>query len=444
MLKKVLTILIFVPFCVFGQHTIKGNIVPNEGYKNAILYKITPTQLNYIVHAPIDESGAFNIQLDSTATSGMYKLVYAIPEEEYSFDIIYNAKENIAFIYNSEVGITYQKSIENNLISAYTNSMSFVSQELGRYFSEEMEDTLALASIFNKQNKIQSQFEIDAEETIALHFIKANKPYIPEKHQNYNTYVQNLEKHFFDSVDFNDEILQSSNFFVERTLNYVFGIISESEDENTTFKKNIDAVYKAMKDAKPAIKENILEVLWQQMVEVNFDDVANHIADNYLIDIAKKSNNSELIDSMSLFKSLSLEATAPDFSLETNIVKSNTSKKLSELDTAEFYIVLFWSSTCDHCLKEIPLLEAYVKLMGKGQLEVVAVGLENESESWAKEILNHPDFIHVLGLGKWENPIGNSYNVQATPTYYLLDKDKKIISKPYDFEALKTFLEENK
>jgi protein-disulfide isomerase len=45
-----------------------------------------------------------------------------------------------------------------------------------------------------------------------------------------------------------------------------------------------------------------------------------------------------------------------------------------------------------------------------------------------------------LGFGKWDNEIGNSYNVTSTPTYFVLDKDKKIMAKPYDFEALKKIL----
>ncbi|MEJ2112481.1 MAG: hypothetical protein P8X62_01825 [Flavobacteriaceae bacterium] len=207
MLKKGLAIVMLFPICVLSQHSIKGTITPNDGYKNAILYKITPTELNYTNHAPIDKAGAFKIQLDSTVASGMYKLVYAVPEEEYSFDIIYNAKEDIEFTYNSETGISYQKSIENKLIAAYTGSMSLVSQEIGKHFAEESTDSLALLSIFSKQKIVQSQFEEDAKETIALHFIKANKPYIPDDYEDYDTYVKNLQTHFFDSIDFNDKVM---------------------------------------------------------------------------------------------------------------------------------------------------------------------------------------------------------------------------------------------
>ena len=136
-----------MPVWMFCQHSIKGNISPNIGYKNAIIYKISPAQLHYITHAPIDEKGSFNIVLDSTASSGMYKLVYAIPEEEYNFDIIYNAKEDVEFKFNTETGISYQKSIENQLVTSYTISMSLISQDIGNYFVEDSNDTLVLKNI---------------------------------------------------------------------------------------------------------------------------------------------------------------------------------------------------------------------------------------------------------------------------------------------------------
>jgi len=102
---------------------------------------------------------------------------------------------------------------------------------------------------------------------------------------------------------------------------------------------------------------------------------------------------------------------------------------------------VFWSSTCSHCLKEIPLLQSYIKTLETGKVQVVTIGLEDKPNRWQREILKYPEFIHVLGLGKWSFPLVQIYNVTATPTYYVLDKDKIISAKPYDFETLKKFLE---
>jgi len=440
MLKKLIFIITILPTFIVAQHSIKGSFSPAKDFKNAILYKVTPTESLYVTHTTINDEGKFELQLDSIVTQGMYRLVYALPREEYNFDIIYNTKEDIELTFNSEIGVIYQSSNENKLLASYTSSMSLVSQSIGEFYRQESTDTLALASIFKVQRETQANYEEAATQTIALHFIKANRPYIPEGFENIKMYINNLKIHYFDHVDFNSETLQSSNFLIERSLNYVFGMSSENENDVTTYKNNIDILYDAMKDAKPVIKATLLEVLWQQMVDSNFEEVANYISYNYLIELAKSLNDEELANGLMLFKSLSIGNKAPDFSLNIEENDNGTPKKLSDLNNAEHYVVVFWSSTCSHCLKEIPLLQSYNNTLEKGKLQVIAIGLEDEPYLWRTETFKYPEFIHVLGLGKWNNDIGTRYNVTSTPTYYVLDKDKNIIAKPYDLEALKKFI----
>ena len=437
MFKKIVIAMLLMPMLVLAQHTIKGNFSPASDYEFAILYKVLPTTSMYIANTQIDEKGDFEFQLDSSVSAGMFRLVYALPQEEFNFDIIYNAKEDVSLAFNAETGVSYKTSVENTLVNSYTTSMSMVSQSVGSFYRQQSTDSLALAAIFNTQRETQVEYEKAAEGTIALEFIKANKPYIPDTFEDITTYINNLKTHFFDAVDFDNEILQSSNFLIERTLNYVFGMTGKEGDEITTYKKNIDEVYAVMKDANPVIRSTLLEVLWQQMVDANLEDVANYIAETYLIDIATSLNDIELVDGLTLFKDLSIGNKAPEFNVEIQEGETKTEVSLYDLDDAEKYIVVFWSSTCSHCLEEIPQLQAYLNALEESKVKVIAIGLEDEPALWEKEIAKYPEFMHVLGLGKWSNPIGKSYNVTATPSYYVLDKEKKIIAKPYDFEAFK-------
>ena len=437
MFKKIVFVIMLMPIFTMAQHTIKGNFSPASDYEFAILYQVLPTTSLYIANTQIDEKGDFEFQLDSTITSGMFRLVYAIPQEEFNFDIIYNAKEDVSLTFNTETGVAFKSSVENTLVNSYTTSMSMVSQSVGSFYRQQSTDSLALAAIFNTQRETQVEYEKAAQGTIGLEFIKANKPYIPETFEDLTTYINNLKTHFFDYVDFDNEILQSSNFLIERTLNYVFGMTAKEGDEVATYKKNIDEVYAVMKDANPIIKSILLEVLWQQMVDANFEDIANYIAETYLIEIAIALDDKELVNGLILFKSLSIGNKAPEFNVEIEESGTKAEVSLYDLDNAEKYVVVFWSSTCGHCLAEIPQLQAYVNALEEGKIKVIAVGLENEPSLWEKEIAKYPEFIHVLALGKWSNEIGKSYNVTSTPSYYVLNKEKKIIAKPYDFEAFK-------
>lgn len=437
MSKRIFFLVFLWPIMLFSQHIIKGTFTNAEDYKYALLYKMSPFSTDYIGNAEIKEDGSFIIPLDAAATAGMYKVVYAMPKEEYNFDIIYNAKEDIEFTFDSETGISFQESLENKLLQGYTSSMALISQSIGNFYMQQSTDTLALKDIFKTQKETQNNFEIAAQGTIALEFIKANKPYIPDGFEEVTSYIKNLETHFFNPVDFNNITLQSSDFLVERMYNYILGIGAGSSDISANYIKNIDAFYLAMQNAPLEIKSSLLLQLWQTMADSDFELVANYISDNYLIDIAKELNDQVLIDSLVQFKNTSKESTAPDFYLD----EQNSQKKLSDLIGFEYYAIVFWSSACSHCLLEIPQLESFVKTLNESELQVIAVGLETDDKEWAETIKKYPDFIHVLGLGKWDNDIGNQYDIKATPTYFVLDKNKHIVAKPNDVEALKAFFE---
>lgn len=421
-----------------AQYSIKGTFSPADEFNYALLYKITPETNEYVSNAEI-KNGKFSFLLDSTVTKGMYRIVYALPQEENNFDIIYNAKENIELSFDQEIGVNFVKSTENNLISSYTREMEAISQSIGDFYNSDSKDTLALAKIFKKQLEVQNKFEKNAKGTIAISFIKANKPYIPKKFESIKVYIKNLKDYYFSYIDFNNETLQSSNFLSERITSYVFGMRDENKDELATYKANIDDVFEEMREAKPSIKKSLLVILWQQMADLSLETTANYISDKYLISIAEKAQDKALVDQLKKFKNTSLGTAAPDFSFEKTYGDVTTKTKLSAYNSANQYVIVFWSSSCSHCMQEIPLLQKFIKTQPKGKLKVIAIGLEDSQNNWKKLIPTYPEFVHVLGLGKWTNKLAVLYNINATPTYFVLDKDKKIIAKPNDIIELKEY-----
>ena len=435
-MKRLLFFTFLIPSLLLAQHSIKGVFYPAKDFNFALLYKVNPTISDYISNAEINEDGSFEFKLDSTATKGMYRLVYAVPQEDYNFDIMYNGKEDIELTFMSETGVDFKKSKENKLLASYTNSMSMVTQSIGNYYGKASKDTLALKAIFKTQKETQESFEKAAQGTMALEFIKANKPYIPTKIEDVKTYIKNLEKHYFDHVDFKNRTLQSSNFLEEKMLNYVFGMSADAEDELENYKKNIDVVYSHMKVAPKKVQRILLFDLWQQMSDLGFESISNYIAENYLMNVAVALNDQELLHALILYKNISKGNIAPDFDIEIKEKDKLVTKKLTQLNGAENYVVVFWSSGCSHCLEEIPQLKTFVNSLEKGKVKVIAVGLEDEPYSWKNLTYDYPSFIHVYGEGKWDNEIGDAYGVTSTPTYFILDKDKRILEKPTDFKTL--------
>ncbi|GGZ75438.1 peroxiredoxin family protein [Algibacter mikhailovii] len=442
-MKRFIFTLFLIPGLLLAQHSVKGIFTPAKSYNVILLYKVTPTISEYVANAKIDEHGHFEIQLDSTLEKGVYRMVYAVPQEDYNFDVIVNGKEDIELSFNAETGVTYQNSFENKLLSSYTNSMSMVTQSIGNYFRERSTDTTALNTIFETQRTTQENYENAAKGTIALEFIKANKPYTPSGYLDIRSYVKALKTHYFDYIDFNNPVLQSSSFLTEKMLNYVFGMSSRSKDKVATFKTNIDVVCNKMKGAPKEVQRVLLFDLWQQMVDLKMESVANYISETYLMDVAVTLNDQDLLRTLILHRDLSNGTKAPDFSLDVIENGTTVTKKLSELDLPDHNIIVFWSTGCSHCLDEVPQLQKFINGIEALEVKVIAIALEDEPTKWNELQKTYPEFLHVYGEGKWDNDIVESYGVKATPTYFILNKDKEIIGKPEDIEALKAFFQQD-
>jgi len=102
-------------------------------------------------------------------------------------------------------------------------------------------------------------------------------------------------------------------------------------------------------------------------------------------------------------------------------------------------VLVFWSTGCGHCLREIPILYSYTK--NSKNTKVIAFSLENNDKDWKKHIQKYPKWHNIIGLNKWENPIARTYQIYSTPTYIVLNKDKKIIAKPETLEEVRKIVE---
>ena len=441
MIKKLFFLFTLLPGFIVAQYSIKGNFSPAEDYKWIILYKVTPTTSVYIDNSEVDEKGNFEIPMDSSASKGVYRIVYAMPQEEYNFDIIYNAAEDIELNYNDEKGVEFINSKENKLLTSFTKSMMMINQTINNYYSNGNTDKKAFNKIFSTVREAQANFEEASKGTIASHFIKANATYIPSDYEDLQMYARNLKNNYLKHIDFNNPVLQSSEFLVQRMISYVFGMNPNPNDIDA-FKSNVNDIVNAINTAETNYQKTLLKILWNQFVDIENETMANFIAADYLLPIAEELKDSELISELTIYKNTSIGTKAPDFSFE--ILNKDDEKELtqlSQLDTHQRYVILFWSSSCGHCLKELPELKKYTDTLQEKDTKIIAIGLEEEPYNWNNEIVHYPDFLHVYGEDKWENPIGDEYGVKSTPTYFVLDKNKKIIAKPYDFKALKEHLD---
>jgi len=441
MTKSTLFIFLFCAPIVCAQHQIHATFSPKEDFDTAILYKITPQNLIYTAHAKMDTEGQFHIPLDSTATAGMYRLVYAMPQEVYNFDLLYNGKEDIELKFNQDTGVEYIASEENKVLNAYYGAMAEIGQNIGKAYRQKPLDSVALLQLFDAQKTTQAQFEQQSKDLMVHEFIRANKRYVPKYIDAFDRYISKVKAHYFAAVDFKNPLLQSSDFFGEHAINYVFGFGGNSKQTVNDLRENIDSLQKTIKsNASKEIYYEIFKVLRLQMIEANYEQLALYISKHILMPTAVAMNDVEGIQAMRDFERTALGALTPNFNLEETVVGKNA-KTLYDLKGSSSYILIFWSSSCSHCVDELPVIHQWLNQTSNKTINVVAVGLEDEAYTWNRLKYDMPNFTHVLALGKWEHPLVPQYNISSTPHYLVLDKDKVIVAKPQNLEELQPFIQ---
>lgn len=122
-------------------------------------------------------------------------------------------------------------------------------------------------------------------------------------------------------------------------------------------------------------------------------------------------------------------AQAPDFTLNDPDGKPVTLSSLR----GQYVIVDFWASWCKPCRAGMPAMkELYKKYHPKG-LEIIGVSDDNNHDAWKKAIeQDQTPWIHVVDEFPIENKparVGLLYGVHYIPSYFLLDKEGKVIGK---------------
>jgi thiol-disulfide isomerase/thioredoxin len=141
-----------------------------------------------------------------------------------------------------------------------------------------------------------------------------------------------------------------------------------------------------------------------------------------------------------VYRNVQIGSAAPDFSLQDGLLN------LSSIQS-DYILLVFWASWCPHCVEEIPKIKAVtdsisLSLQKKNKkLITIAISLDTDKEAWQKYVKekNLLSWLNTSELKGWKGEISKKYNVYATPTMFVLDKDKKIIAKPILPEQLAKF-----
>lgn len=443
-MKKLLLACLFISTLSNAQHTIKGTLEPVEKYPWMLLYKLRGAKQDFIAYDTIKQ-GTFEINIPSGSSSGIYRLIYD-QKNRLFVDVIYD-QEDIEFRFHPKrpnQTIEFTKSKNNQHYFDYLRTISKPQQTLDSmqvdYFKPDANGAIAYVykKKYNDILNIQDHFENMTRGTLAYHFIKASARYNPvQPVKQPAEYLKEIQNHFFDHIDFDSKELDHSTFKQDKITDFIF-YLNRADDAETMAelrKEAIDHVFKIIQSNRELLKD-IQETLLYNLAKQEDVVLTNHIINHYL-QLPKELQDASFINDIMGQLRTAVGAIAPNINWEENGVQMT----LHQLYGDTNYLVVFWSSGCSHCLQELPLLKDYLK--DKPHIRVLAIGLEDElsTPNWQKEISKYPKWTHIYGKDKWKNKHAISYGVDATPSFYVLDPQKKVLAKPDSVEDLRTYLD---
>lgn len=449
MIKKLLLLLFLVSTTIKSQTFVKGTMSPViEGLEYVILYQLKGAKQLYVANVDIN-NGEFKVDFPENSPKGMYRLVYDMNNGGF-VDVLYS-NEPIELKFNPSFPsgtLQILTSEENKLYANYKLQTDNLKHKLDSlqlsYFRLTDDVALKFTSEYYKktrQNYIETQnkFSENSKNMSANNFIKASKKYYaPEVFSSPQLYLNSEKSHYFDAINFEDEVLQNSIFYTEKIVDYVF-YLNQSDDVEVQNKLYINAINEVTEKIGDnlALKSEILTTLMYNFTQLEntllIDYVIENLYNKLPLEYQNKNDVEQILDKVKL----AVGRMAPDFFWEENGIKNSLYKS----DKATTYMVIFWSTTCSHCLVEVPQLYEFIK--DNSEVQVIAIALENDELGFNHYSEKFEKWTNVLGLKKWQNPIARSYDISSTPSYFILDANKKIISKPYALEDVKNYFKKD-
>ncbi|MCF6212594.1 MAG: redoxin family protein [Flavobacteriaceae bacterium] len=448
MIKKIAILILLISFGGQAQHSLSGELTQTAKADWLILYKVEGGSQSFVANTTITDKH-FSFKLKKEATSGIYRLFFQMDKQKH-LDFIYNNEDIVlSFDPNNPLGtVIFQKSKENNLFKKYTENIAVFQSKLDSiqmaYFqTSDAQITTKLRKDYAIKlkviNDIQQQFETMSKTMLTYHFIKASKRYnaaLPFKKP--EQYLTAIKKHFFDAVDFNNASLLKSTLITDRIVDYIFyvNISADNAMQERLYKNSVAEVFKRVSNKK--LRKELTYYLIKRFSAQENKALTLFMFDEYFNKLPKEDQDLGFKEATFSKLKIMLNAKAPNITWQD----FSGNHSLYALADAKYYLVLFWSATCSHCLHEVPLLYAYLK--DKKDIKVIAVGLESNPNPWNMEISKYPNFIHVYGKNKWQNKFSRAYDIHATPTYIILDAHKRIVAKPYGEADVKKFFDKLK
>jgi len=441
-----LSILLFVSLSITAQ-SLSINVVGSSNTK-VYLYSLQgeKTLLIDSVNASSDNNYKYNLE---KLFVGFYRLSFP---KNTVIDFINDGKDVV-------LKTDFNNILDSmKVVSSESNKLFYQFIKLNRQYKTKNELLQFILNRFPKDdsyyqqtkerlNELHNEYlefinitaQKDPKSFIARYIFSSQLPIIdiniPQEKQ-----LDYLKANALNYVDFNDASLINSDLFSNKSIEYLTYFSNPQlpkELLEKEFMKAIDSLFNKAK-VNQLVYQHITEYLIDGFKKYGFNQVLDYIVENYVVkddlclDEKTEGTIKRRIDQA---KYLKVGSFVPE------IVLPNEKGKLVELSkiNSEKTLIVFYSTWCSHCKELLPKLNAYKKGKPDKALTILAISLDTKREEWEAFFNeNCSELINLSDLKGWDGKASNDYYIYATPTMFLIDKEKKIISKPIEVRDILT------
>lgn len=412
--------------------------------------------------------------------TGVYRLVFGqttysrvMGEAPQQLDFIFNY-ENISFETDFKApsdSISILNSDENRLWFDFLSKekkiqtdMAELEREVDYYRGRAMSDDKSLtedeldehrrkaSEKANQFNQLQMEREMfisgllkDKQGLFASKLIKNFREpfrdgYLPAQERR-----QFFQKDYFRYVDFTDESLINSQVLTDKIFSFLVTYNQKGFSREQRENAYIEAVQIIMENVggvsaesegvpgKGLMYEFILGYLVNGFEMLDMDKVLSFINDHYAGGLCQTDEKTTLVRRLE-YQKMKPGTVVPDFTLDD--IKGNP-VRLSDV-MKEKTLIIFWASWCNHCNELLPKIRSWYGQLNPAGLSIVAVSLDKSLTDWHKAVVRagFDAFYNLSDLQEWDGEVTKDFNVYATPTMFLIDRDRKIIARPVTFFEL--------
>lgn len=448
--------LLILSASVYSQsgHSIKVNI---DGYEEDVLYLAyhygDKQYVKDTAHRQSDDSFVF--QGSDPLDPGSYMLV--MPPENQSFEFLIDKNEQ-HFELSMEkarpletVRLTYSSG-ENKLFFEYLQFLASMRKKAEALQGENSETSKTKldnlnAEVRSYQEKLISQNPKSLTAAIVKAYLPLDYPEMEGTEDEIQTSQwRYAQQHFFDNIDLADTRLLRTSLLFDKVNYFIEKLQIQQPD---TVSLAIDEVLTQMAPSEENYKYYVIHFLnkYAKSKIIGMDAVYVHMVENYYAGgkapWTEPEQLQKILDNAARLKPLLLGKTAPNVSLQN---RSGLKFNLHDVE-ATYTVLYFWRYDCDQCKKTTPgLREFYEEYKNQG-VKIVAICTKPANE--LEGCWNYVDEQKLNGWIQASNANGQTmataaYDIRSTPQIYLLDKDKKIISKRLTAYQLAEVLEQHK